>query len=270
MNGAGTPDSRPDADRLRDLHADEILFGRDAESDRPEEPSPPGSAEDRAELERIASLATLTLLSGADAAGSPSLPPELRNRVLTASQPFVRETRAEPPKPAGPSRSVGFRECTAWFLVFSFALLTGFAWWSPFQRPTGPAVSRERLLAEADALRVDFAQQDRSAGDDVGGDVVWSPDRQAGFLRLEGLPANDPSKQQYQLWIIDAERDPAQPVDGGVFDVPAEQSGEVVVPIDAKLPVGQAVAFAVTIEPPGGVVVSSRERLPLLAVVPGT
>jgi hypothetical protein len=54
-------------------------------------------------------------------------------------------------------------------------------------------------------------------------------------------------------------------VDGGVFDVTTE--GEVLVSIHPKLKVQEAFLFAVTIEKPGGVVVSSRERLPLLANV---
>jgi hypothetical protein len=57
------------------------------------------------------------------------------------------------------------------------------------------------------------------------------------------------------------------PVDGGVFDVP-KADGDVVVRIDPRLPVSRATAFAVTVEEPGGVVVSSRDRLPLLAAVP--
>ncbi len=42
---------------------------------------------------------------------------------------------------------------------------------------------------------------------------------------------------------------------------------EVVVPIAAKLDVARPYMFAITIEKPGGVVVSSRKRLPLLAKV---
>ena len=51
-------------------------------------------------------------------------------------------------------------------------------------------------------------------------------------------------------------------VDGGVFDVPA--CGSVVLPIKAKLEVKQPTLFAVTVEKPGGVVVSDR-RIAILA-----
>lgn len=87
-------------------------------------------------------------------------------------------------------------------------------------------------------------------------------------MRFRGLTANDPAKAQYQLWIFDAERNDAYPVDGGVFDVPENGAAYVVVRIDPRLSVSRATAFAITVEQPGGVVVSSRGRLPLLAALP--
>ncbi len=97
------------------------------------------------------------------------------------------------------------------------------------------------------------------------GRVVWSDARQEGFMVFEGLPANNPSKEQYQLWIFDTDANQEHPVDGGVFDI--RGSGKVTIPIDARIPVDKAVMFAVTVEKPGGVVVSTRERLPVLAKV---
>ena len=84
-------------------------------------------------------------------------------------------------------------------------------------------------------------------------------------MRFRNLPVNQPTREQYQLWIFSKNQDDATPIDGGVFDVDAE--GEVIVPIDAKLRADDVYLFAVTIEKPGGVVVSSRGRLPLLAKV---
>jgi hypothetical protein len=52
-------------------------------------------------------------------------------------------------------------------------------------------------------------------------------------------------------------------VDGGVFDVPAN-AGEVIIPIRAALMVRKPAAFAVTLEKPGGVVVSGREHVIVL------
>ena len=86
-------------------------------------------------------------------------------------------------------------------------------------------------------------------------------------MRFRGLAPNDSSESQYQLWIFDPTRADweAKPVDGGVFDVP--DTGEVVVPIDAKLAVAETALFAITIEVPGGVVVSERE-CPVLTASP--
>ena len=97
------------------------------------------------------------------------------------------------------------------------------------------------------------------------GKVAWSDDRQEGYMVFEGLPINDPTVEQYQLWIFDTDKAQKHPVDGGVFDITA--SGEVIVPIDAKIEVAKAVQFAVTVENPGGVVVSDRERIPVLAAI---
>ena len=95
-------------------------------------------------------------------------------------------------------------------------------------------------------------------------DVVWDPVTQRGYLHFVGLRQNDPARQQYQIWIFDGARDPRYPVDGGVFNV-SQDGSDVVVPIHAGLPVGLAKAFAVTIEKPGGVVVSARDHVVALA-----
>jgi hypothetical protein len=97
----------------------------------------------------------------------------------------------------------------------------------------------------------------------AGGAVVWNGEAQAGVMRFSGLQPNDPAEWQYQLWIFDAARDDRFPVDGGVFDVGPD--GEALVPIRASLPVSEAVLFAITVERAGGVVVSSRERIALVA-----
>jgi hypothetical protein len=79
-------------------------------------------------------------------------------------------------------------------------------------------------------------------------------------LRVQGLAANDPAREQYQFWIFDEAQE--HPIDGGVFDVTA---GETLVLIDAKLRVQKPTLFAVTREKPGGVVVSDQKRIVLVA-----
>ena len=82
-------------------------------------------------------------------------------------------------------------------------------------------------------------------------------------MKFSGLPVNDKDKETYQLWIFDEAQGDETPVDGGVFDISKE--GEVIVPIDAKIAVTGAKMFAVTVERPGGVVVSKREKIVALA-----
>jgi anti-sigma-K factor RskA len=130
--------------------------------------------------------------------------------------------------------------------------------------PPTPAEERAALLAKTDSLKVTLGATKDPAAKGVSGDVVWDPVTQQGFLRFVGLPQNDPKVHQYQLWIFDATRDQRYPVDGGVFDIPANAS-EVVIPIHARLPVQNAKAFAVTLEKSGGVVVSGREHILVLA-----
>ena len=98
----------------------------------------------------------------------------------------------------------------------------------------------------------------------VAGDVVWDNAKQVGFLTFTGLEPNDSRRHQYQLWIVDAARDERYPVDGGVFDVPAATS-KVVIPVRATVPVREPLAFVVTVEKPGGAVVSGRERVVAVA-----
>lgn len=134
----------------------------------------------------------------------------------------------------------------------------------------GPVVSvgaqlRDSLLnADSALVRLSWATIGDSSALGATGDVVWSNTAQRGVMRIAGLQPNDGKRWQYQLWIFDKKRDQKYPVDGGVFDIPPG-AHEVFVPIDARLPVGEAVMFAVTVEPPGGVVVSTRERIALLA-----
>ncbi len=152
-------------------------------------------------------------------------------------------------------------------------LLVLIAWW-----PSKPTDSNQEITLTAaklrerwqtappnDLVKVKWASPDKSLQGELG-EVAWSDDLQQGYMTFTGLKPNDPTKEQYQLWIFDKNRDEKYPVDGGVFDVDQE-TGETIVMIDQKIKVDTATLFAITVEKPGGVVVSSRERLPLIAPV---
>jgi len=156
-----------------------------------------------------------------------------------------------------------------WLAAAAALVIAALAWWPTVPVPgTAPATTvdeRAALMADAgDTQRLPWQTTPDPAAVGATGDVVWSGIRQEGYMRIRGLDANDPALNQYQLWIFDAQRDERYPVDGGVFDMPAN-ADEIIVPIQAKLPIDDPILFAITVERPGGVVVSARERIVLLA-----
>jgi hypothetical protein len=164
--------------------------------------------------------------------------------------------------------SRGLSERLAWLVCAAATLLCIGLWVRQTNRQAKtsiPSMARAQLLQDAtDLLTIQWSEGPNPFETAVAGDVVWSNDRQMGYMRFVGAPINQPHEWQYQLWIVDPTRDD-EPVDGGVFDIVSTE--EVVIPIHAKLPVAQPVAFAITVEKPGGVVVSTQENLPLLAAV---
>ena len=131
------------------------------------------------------------------------------------------------------------------------------------QRELTPAEKRQQLIESAP----DLARGSWGAGnvDNItpAGDIVWSDSKQTGYMRLNGLPVNDPSKETYQLWIFDETQDEKTPIDGGTFNVTS--NGEVIIPINARLKPRNTKMYAITIEKPEGTVVSDREKLVALA-----
>ncbi len=152
-----------------------------------------------------------------------------------------------------------------WLAAAACLLLAVGAWTRglPVDAPSSEEQWAE-LAALADATRIEWSEGPDALGQGVTGTVLWSQSEQRGFMRFRGLPVNDPGANQYQLWIFDGERSADHPVDGGVFDA---TDGELLVPIDAKLSVGQPSLFAVTYERAGGVVVSGREHIVVTAAL---
>jgi hypothetical protein len=214
--------------------------------------------------------------------GTPGQPlPTVEPHTPTDQPPSVRFTPQQQPAPVIPIESRKKSRATTYAVIAaaaSIVLAAGAIVYAtqivptekivevPAQPPKTPtaAEARAELLATAkDATTLPWtATQDPNATG-ASGDVVWSASRQRGFMRFKGLAPNDLKTIQYQLWIFDKDRDQAFPVDGGVFDVGS--NGEVIVEISAKLRVNEPVLFAVTIEKPGGVVVSKRERIVVTA-----
>ena len=115
---------------------------------------------------------------------------------------------------------------------------------------------------ESDTQILEFASaSDPYAG--LSGEVIWNDEKQEGYMSLENLAVNDPTINQYQLWIVDPERDEL-PVDGGVFDI-TQKDGKSIIPIRNALAINKPVAFVITLEQSGGVVKSKQEVVVALA-----
>lgn len=170
---------------------------------------------------------------------------------------------------------------TGWIAAAAGLLLAAVAWYGqrptaqpPITTPAEPTLAErvDDLVEEPDTIVVPFAAAGLIEGRENAGDLVWNPRLQRGFLRVAALDANDPAQNQYQLWIFDKARE-TYAVDGGVFDVastqPTDGQGRTIIPFEPALRVSDPAAFAVTIEKPGGVVVTDQTGLVLLAPVGG-
>ena len=241
------------------------------------------------DFERAAAAVTL-----AGTAGEQALPADLAARIARqAAEHFepgaanvVNLDAARSDRSGASARTPSRRAAYGWFAAAACLVLAIFGWVrspspSPApvavvtppvvsppvvmptpEKPAPPSAAEERavLLAKSDTLKISLGATKDPAAAGMSGDVVWDPATQRGFLHFTGLAANDPAVHQYQIWIFDSGRDKRYPVDGGVFDVPAG-AGEIVIPIRATLMVRKPAAFAVTVEKPGGVVVSGREHV---------
>lgn len=246
--------SDPRLQRLEELAADRALVGlTSAEELELERLLVETDSTLDAELEEVAALLDRALVPTRE-----PLPPALAARLVESSAHLQKKAKLRPVPRSTPART-GLPAWTGWLAASAAAVVALFLWLGGGDGPD-PARLRAALLAGAGTLQRAWSEPGAPTG--ASGDVVWSQDRQSGVMRIAGLATNDPAVEQYQLWIFDESQE--HPVDGGVFDVVA---GEVLIPIDAKLPVAKPTLFAVTREKPGGVVVSDQKRIVLVAPI---
>ncbi len=215
----------------------------------------------------LAPDAAFDLLASAIEVGAHDLSQETMPAHLTARLHQWADQAAAPPaaniiRPRVPAwKIIALNPVSGWaaaaaILIFSLLVTRE-------EAPLPPAQAEARLRSQASDL---IERTFEGLGDfkQAGGKVVWSDELQQGYMTLSGIPANDPTQAQYQLWIVDPARDADAPVDGGVFDIPADGS-PVVIPIAAKLALNNPQAFVITLEQPGGVVKSKQEKVVALA-----
>lgn len=178
-----------------------------------------------------------------------AMPQAVMNRIMAAI-------------PAEPARAPAPMRILPWVSMAAAITLAVFSW---IPRAGNAArFDAAEIDARPDAVHLAWGDWDKPEIPGVRGEVVWSESTQSGYMKFTGLPANDPSRERYQLWIID-ERGMEQRISGALFD--AAGQGDVVVPITPGIPVRNAGAFAVTIERPQGVWVSDMTRRVSIAAV---
>ncbi len=123
-----------------------------------------------------------------------------------------------------------------------------------------PTLAERKRDLEKDPAAKTFTE----TKDGVSVSVVWSQDKKDGVMEVRGLAEIDPTKEQYQLWIVDKNRKEATPISAGVFDV--RPTGATLVRVGASLPIGDTAAFAISREPIGGRVQPTKENI--LMVIP--
>ncbi len=275
-------------DRHADLLADEAVWGLTPAERAELEGLSPGAQESE-EFHRAAA-ALAVAFAASDAQPMPAdLAARLERdgRALLESSPTRAEHTSAPIRSTEPvtptiARSpdiqrpdvIGRINPAPWLVAAACLVLAAVAWLTRPSITAPPAATNvaqqfDRFLADAPADLVRTPWQAIAQGYEVPegftGEVVWSDSLNTGYMVFNGLATNDPAVEQFQLWVFDATRDDSFPVDGGVFDITT--AGRVIVPITPKIGVREAAAFAVTVEAPGGVVVSTRERIATLAPV---
>ncbi len=249
-------------ERLHELLADRAVQGLSQDQQAELDRLLALAGGDDASFDLAAAAATLAFGEVLDEGQAGPLDSGLRAKILAGGLAVAERERAASFR-RRPGRVAVW---SAWLAAAAAIVLAVAGWWPRLApgRKDLAAMRRALIDAATDELSLSFKPGPDPEGKAASGDLVWSERAQKGYMRLTGLPRNDPTKSQYQLWIFDGKQDERYPIDGGVFDIDVA-TGEAIVAIDARLRVVEPKLFAVTIEKPGGVVVSARERVVALA-----
>lgn len=237
---------------LRDLIADRATQGLSASEREQLEQLTQGGVPDAEELELAAAAIQL-----AEIMPNEPLPAKLKEKVRAQARTFFRRDRqsAIPVRPA-----LSWVRWAGWAFAALILLAVGIRDFPGARRFRTSSEMREALLSEPGTVRWVWSATGDAAAKGLTGDVVWNEREQRGYMTFHNLASNNPNVSTYQLWVFAENQDERFPVDGGVFDIPAG-GVDVVVPITPRIHVAGAKLFAVTVERPGGVVVSKRERI---------
>lgn len=217
----------------------------------------------------------------ASAAPASAIPARLRASLESAGARWAG-THADQPLPfrSGTSKasSGGWQARFGWLAAAACLGLAVIGWWPRlFPPPAAPlpvAVSdadryQDFLKNANDVVRVNWAPWGENAQmQGVQGEVIWSQERQEGYVRIRGLPVNDSQVEQYQLWVVDTslgEPLKGPPIPAGVFNV-GDSSSEIIIPLNPAVRVGSTFGFGMTKERQGGAPQPTIDRAQLIAI----
>ncbi len=240
----------------------------------------------RPEFERVASA----LLLAAEPAQPPS---ELRARILRAAGVEAGGPAKAPRRPITTSRPSderramtaelrSHRERFTGILALAASVVLAIVSWLAFTMHAEIDATRERAVAaerraaelENEIARLKTAADEQAAlinllrnpssglvtlaslkpAPKASGRILWDPKVGRGYLWVLGLPP-DPEGKDYQLWAIIG----GVPKSAGVFSVAAD--GSALLPLLDVGPQLHVAAFAITLEPAGGLPAPSGEMV---------
>ena len=260
-------EAQPESDRLLDLLA--TYATQDLTSDERSELKRLLAEQDGVTEDEFETAAAAMHLAMGDVPDN-SMPAELAEQIASEANVYfdqqqpIPTSAVTPDEPPSPPSGFRLREAVAW-LAAAAALLFAFRpslVVEPDPQPKPPTIqeSYAALVDQNGTINLPWTALEDPTAKDASGNIVWNNDEQRGYMKMVNLGVNDPTEFQYQLWIFDKTQ--TDPIDGGVFDM---TGNELIIPINAKLLVREPFQFAVTVERPGGVPKSAKERIPLLA-----
>lgn len=191
------------------------------------------------------------------------LPPHLAAQIEHQAMAYLGHETL--PEPAYESFAPPPRPRTSRFTFLGWSVAAGLAavfLWTQMP-PSPPNLAKEY----AKLKKVAGTQEFIGDKDGVTGNAAWHAGKQEGYIEVKGLPPLDPTKEKYQIWIVDGGRSDPQPVDGGLFDLTSD--GTAYVRVNPRLLVKEAKMLAITKEVADGVVVSKGPMLLVLVPKPG-
>ena len=200
-------------------------------------------------------------------------PPNLKKKLFAAIETSSPPQTAAVSAPQDEARLDVIESAKAWWMRLSFGLAfaaltlaVGLGWYSQSLKKQITTLKSQLVMSGQliETLRTEISNKERildvvnspgirlvkldglEASPSSKGTVYWAPAQDKAVVSIFDLPA-PPSDKDYQLWMLRGN----QPVDAGVLSV--SDSGQVVSSFDTISDGANLAAFAVTLEPKGGV-----------------